>query len=191
MSEMYADEQMEADSRAGHRMWAAGHLNIELVENTLELADLEGIVKGIQPEFADVNIKRRVAGPAAGGTGVPPEAALILAFTIAAHGFLDELGRDAYRGFRAAVFSAYARVKEWANARRYAPLILRRDDLPNVSFVFRPGMSRHAYEDAFVAFCTFHDDEVAQLSSEAWVSLFFDDLKVWQVEGVLHFVSGC
>jgi hypothetical protein len=87
--------------RAGENLWRWSGISLRVVENTVPLTDLDPVIEGIQPEFAEVTISRRVAGPMAGG--LFPEAALVLALAVASHGFLSELGKDLYKGFRAAL----------------------------------------------------------------------------------------
>jgi hypothetical protein len=91
-----------------------------------------------------------------------PEAALALAFAIAAHGFLEELGKDLYAAFRSGLFAAYRKAKTWANGRGYSPLTAQRHDYPHVYFHFPAGMSQATFEAAFKAFCTFADETVRE-----------------------------
>jgi hypothetical protein len=184
-----SNEQQPPDQPGYTYSWMAGELRIEIVENTVDLADLEPVVAAIQPGFAEVVIKRRTAGPAAGGPGTP-EAALVLAFVIASHGFLQEFGKDLYAGFRAAVFAAYRRAKTWANARGYSPMTAERSDLRHVVFHFPPDMTEAAVDEALMAFFSFEDEgierqdqQIARRGGRAWIVLKFEpESKTWRIE---------
>jgi len=132
-------------------MWRWSGLSFTIVEDTLDLGDLDDALKAIQPEFGEVAVRRRVAGPMAGG--LYPEAALVLALAIAAHGFLSELGKDLYKGFRAALFSAYRKARTWANGRGYGPLNLEieTDAGALVIFIFPPALDEKAFGSAILA----------------------------------------
>lgn len=137
-----------------------------IVENTLELTDVYPIVKKVQPEFRVVRVERRVAGPMT--DGFTPEAALIVTFAAGAIPFLAELGKDAYRAFRTALFGAYKKARTWANDRRYAALGIEiryetepkmvlidgeefEQSEPSIFFAFPPGMECEEFELAIQA----------------------------------------
>jgi hypothetical protein len=122
--------------------------SLTIVENTIELRDLDEFVKSLQPTFVQVDVTRRVAGPMAGG--FMPEAAVYFALGAAAGAFLGELGKDAYRVCRAALFGVYRKAKTWANSRGYAPLSIAIGDESGVSivFVFKAGLSQDEFEIA-------------------------------------------
>jgi len=149
----------EAAARAGANTWAWSGISFVIVENTLDLGDLDAVVSSIQPEFADVRVNRRVAGPGAGG--LTPEAALLTVVTAIAIPFLAEAGKDAYRAFRSALFTVYKKAKTWANARGYAPVAVEiryvaPEDQgsaemapePNLFFVLRPGLDEEEFDRA-------------------------------------------
>lgn len=157
------ESETERMRRAGRNTWAWSGLSFWVVENTLDLGSLDPVVEAVQPEFGLIEIRRRVAGPAAGG--LVPEAALVAVFTVIAFSFLQELGKDAYQAFRSALFAAYRKAKTLANQRGYAPLAIeivyveeqRREEKdgeeyevpePNLYFVFQPGMDAAKFERA-------------------------------------------
>lgn len=148
-------EDHRAAERAGQNMWRWSGLSFTVVENTLELGDIDDVVRSIQPEFAEVEVRRRVAGPMAGG--LYPEAALLLAFAIAAHGFLQELGKDAYKGFRAALFTAYKKARTWANGRGYGRLNVQIETEAGVIvvFIFPPTLEETEFESVLGAALSF------------------------------------
>lgn len=180
--DLMSEKELERGERAGPWMWSSHGLRIEIVENTLDLADLQPIVEAIQPELAAVDIRRKVAGPMA--SPLTPETAVALAFVIAAHGFLQELGKDAYVGFRAGVLAAYRKAKTWANGRGYWPLRVERYDMPRVIFLFDPSMTNEAFDAAFKAFCEFPSGSVVSPPFPSFVVLKFDDdpSGTWRVD---------
>ena len=68
--------------RAGKNLWAWRGLTFTIVENTLDFGDLDEIAENVQPEFSEIQIQRRVAGPMAGC--IWGEAALVATFTAVA-----------------------------------------------------------------------------------------------------------
>jgi len=182
----YTDQEMDGLNRArGDYFWMNGELSITLIENTLDLADLEPVACGVQPEYVEVVIRRRVAGPMA--SPITPEAALLVAFVIATHGFLQELGKDAYTGFRSALYAVYTKAKTWANGRGYSPMIIKRSDFEHVYFHLLPGMSAETFLAAFLAFCNFSDPEVAEQATHSTVIMEFEvKSQTWQVSLVLE-----
>src|SRR4051812_2561047 len=85
-------------------VWTSGGVKIEIVENTITLADLDALVGELQPEFQNVDISRRIAGPMASAL---IEAAIILTFLRVADGFFAEFGKDIYKELREALLQAY------------------------------------------------------------------------------------
>ncbi len=81
-----------------------------------------------------------------------PEAALVIAFGVAAGSFLAEFGKDAYRGLRAALFAAYGKAKAWANGRGYAPLTMEvaQSEKDVILFIFPPSMSSTTFDQAIL-----------------------------------------
>jgi len=145
------DRSAVAGRRAGSNMWRWDGLSIWIVENTIDLGDLQPILEEVQPEFGVVDVRRRVAGPMAGG--LFPEAALVLAAAIAAHGFLSELGKDVYAGFRSALYAAYQKARTWANDRGYRPLSIQlaREEGATLVFIFPAGLDYDVFEAALQA----------------------------------------
>ena len=140
------DEEGQTPARAKD-FWAGEGLTFVIVENTIDLGAFDPIVAAIQPEFSHITISRRVAGPMAGG--FMPEAAIYAVFTAIAIPFLAELGKDAYRAFRSALFEAYSRAKTWANDRGYEPLTIELEKQPGaIAFLFPEGLDREAFETA-------------------------------------------
>lgn len=142
----YTDEERQRLERARNHGWMWGTLDVSVVENTLDLADLQPLVDSIQPEFPLVDIRRSSAGPMA----TPLFGDIALSIAIATHGFLGELGKDAYKAFRIALYSAYRKAKTWANGRGYSPLTIKikPDKSPTVLFQFEPGMDPETFERA-------------------------------------------
>ncbi len=148
---MNADSNDERTLRGrGENIWRGHGLSIEIVENTVDLGSLENVVQNLQPEFDEIEIRRRVAGPMAGGPGYG-EAALILAFAVASHGFLSELGKDIYQGLRRSLYVAYQRVRTKANDRGYYPPLridVRYDGGPTIMFQFPEAHTLESFEAA-------------------------------------------
>jgi hypothetical protein len=146
-----SDERPRAEERPGEEAWRwQSPPSITVVENTLELADLDPLVRELQQTFVEVRITRRIAGPAAGG--LFPDAALYFALGAATAGFLNELGKEVYRGLRAAFFAVYRRAKTWANARGYAPLSIEVTRGPDdvLLFIFPANLSADRFEEAIL-----------------------------------------
>ena len=167
-------------ARRADNTWLWSGLSITIIENTIDLADLEQVVEEIQPEFMDVNIRRGAAGPMA--TPLFGDAALVLAFAIAAHGFLSEAGKDLYRGFRAALFAAYNKARTWANERGYTPLRIeiRYDSEPVIVFIFESGMDRETFEGAMQAFLRTHSELDPSSLTHAVVMEFDQESGSWK-----------
>jgi hypothetical protein len=143
---MYTEDERQRLDRARDHVWMWGTLEIRIVENTLDLGDLQPLVETIQPEFPFVEIHRRSAGPMA----TPLFGDIALSIAIATHGFLGELGKDAYKAFRTALYGLYRKAKTWANGRGYRPLTIsiKPDASPTVLFQFEPGMDPETFEKA-------------------------------------------
>lgn len=179
----------EGVRRAGRNLWRWSGLSFSIVENALDLADVDPVVRSIQPEFSHVNVQRRVAGPMAGG--LTPEAALLAIFAAVAIPFLAELGKDAYRAFRGALFEAYGKAKTWANNRGYSPLAIElryvdpsertgENFEPNVYFAFPPSMDAAEFERALQALLASYAD-VDRGTPAYYVVLEFDrDVGSWK-----------
>jgi hypothetical protein len=174
--------------RAGQNLWVLSGLSFDIVENTLDLSDLGPIVEGFQPEFASVQINRRVAGPMA--SGLYPEYALLAVFTAVASAFLHQLGKDAYLATRDALFAAYKKAKTWANQRGYHPfgmqVATKQDHAPDsthpaIFFTFPPGLSRSDFDQALLTLIDSYD-QVDPTGGEFFVELRYDpDSGSWQV----------
>lgn len=132
---------MANDEERARNTWTFGDASIVLVENTADLVDLEPILLAIQPEFRDVTIRRRVAGTMA--SGLYPEVAVTLVLGLAARGFLTEMGKDAYRAFRQALFHAYRKTRTSANHRGYRKFAIEVNDGGTPSLIFALGDEMH------------------------------------------------
>ena len=167
-------------ARRADNTWRWSGLSITIIENTIDLADLEQVVEEIQPEFMDVDIHRGAAGPMA--SPIFGDAALVLAFAIAAHGFLSEAGKDLYRGFRAALFAAYNKARTWANERGYTPLRIEisYDSEPVIVFRFPSGMDWETFEGALQALLRAHSNADPSAVTHAVVMEFDTDSGSWR-----------
>lgn len=137
-------------------------VSIEFIQDALDSADLRPIVEEIQPAVGGVEIGSRRAEYGVGG-GIWPEPIIALTITIAAHGFLSELGKDLYRAFRTALFAAYNKARAWVTDQRYrVPLTIYvrydtgrpdtgLDPGPIVFFSFAGGMDFDTFELALQA----------------------------------------
>ena len=134
--------------RAGKNLWAWRGLTFTIVENTLDFGDLDEIAENVQPEFSEIQIQRRVAGPMAGG--IWGEAALVATFTAVALPFLAELGKDLYHGFRTALFSVYKKARTLANSRGYRRMAIeiQFESGPGIIYLFPDELELSAFERA-------------------------------------------
>ncbi len=132
------------------------------VENTAEFSDFESIVDDLGQDFFLVKVTRRIAGPMAGG--ILAEPAVMFTIGAAAGPFLAELGKDAYAGVKAAIFSLYRRAKTTANSRGYVPLAARVhfDDQRFCQFTFPPDLSQEEFEKALMAIAQVWDEQQSQ-----------------------------
>ena len=174
-------------ARAGANAWVLEGFSLRVREDVLTLADLDAIVQNAQPEFPTIPIFRWTPmWPSMGNGPVSPDFALLAIFTAVAFPFLAELGKDAYRAFRAAVFVAYNKGKN-----HFRPLGFRiefgeqqeppisedeRQSLkPNLYFGFSRGMNAAEFERALRALLEVYD------TAERPVG-YFDVLMEWDGE---------
>ena len=171
--------EVEQAQRAGPNQWLWDGLTLTVVENTLSLAALEPIVRSVQPEFLEVRIRRHAAGPQS--TPLGGDIALWVTLVvgagagIAAKAFLEELGKDAYRGFRAAVFAAYRRVTTWANLRGYRRLAIEIDRGKglNVLYRFPDEMGADEFERAIEALLV-SNSRIRRRKQQDWPYIFME-----------------
>lgn len=142
-------------ARAGANAWVLHGFSLRVREDVLTLADLDAIVQNAQPEFPTIPIFRWTPmWPSMGNGPVSPDFALLAIFTAVAFPFLAELGKDAYRAFRAAVFAAYNKAHD-----HFRPLGVRIEFgeqqqapiQPNLYFGFSRGMNAAEFERALQA----------------------------------------
>ncbi|MEX0785810.1 MAG: hypothetical protein WD939_04155 [Dehalococcoidia bacterium] len=158
---------------------------ITLTEHTIDLADLDPFVVELQKVFNQVVISRQRAGPAAGG--LYPDAAIYIALggaavaiAAAAQGFFSELGKDAYRGLRKALYSAYSRTRTETNGRKYSSLAIEVPCAPESSLLFllRPGLDEESFENALLALI-----EVLQTADSEPPAGMMSTWMEWDVDG--------
>ena len=132
-------------------------VTLQYAENTLSLAEFEDVVSELNRDFMFVGIKRRIAGPMAGGLYGDPALAFILGALAAS--FLSELSKDTYRVLKQGIFKLYKAVQTWANGREYIRLvfIVPADETQrSVHFIFPNGLSD---EDFAKALDTMKDED--------------------------------
>lgn len=125
--------------------------DIRYVENTIDFECFSDLVGELAPDFVTVRVTRSWAGPMA--TPLFGDIAVVFAVGAAAGAFLGELGKDAYRGVRAALYSIYRSVKREANDRgAYTPLAIEETreggDRGVISLIFPPDLDEAEFNAA-------------------------------------------
>ncbi len=120
--------------------------SIEVARDVVALAAVEELCRAIhqiEPQRPVHMALRQL--PALGLPDFPQAVVLLVIFNPASVAFLAELGKDVYRGFRAALFATYSRIVETKEQRLYSPLGLEYD---RFVFAFEAGLTADDFERA-------------------------------------------